>query len=165
VARASTRSRAGPRFMVVQPGEGPPRKKAPSAYATGQGCLCTRQQRKSGRGVIRHCRKVKAKRGSVFQPTLRMAGLPITVRSLVQCAEKPPSVETQGGSDARGAEGCFMVRAAARRLAVGVAKVRFPARPTTAACRGRGEDRQGLLFPIIAGIRAQGRLSQLSAIS
>src|SRR5262252_1692606 len=37
-------------------------------------------------GVIRHCRKVKANRGSVFQPTLRMAGLPITLRSLVQCA-------------------------------------------------------------------------------
>jgi hypothetical protein len=38
-------------------------------------------------GVIGHCRKVKAKRGSVFQPTLRMAGLPITPRSLVQCAQ------------------------------------------------------------------------------
>ena len=53
-------------------------------------------------GVIRHCRTVKAKRGSVFQPTLRMAGLPITLRSLVQCAldEKPPS--EPGGSDGEG---------------------------------------------------------------
>jgi hypothetical protein len=44
-------------------------------------------------GVIRHCRKVKDNRGSVFQPTLRMAGLPIML-----CYEKPPS--EPGGSDA-----------------------------------------------------------------
>jgi hypothetical protein len=74
------------------------------------------------RGVIRQCRKVKAKGGSVFQPTLRMAGLPITLRSLVQCAvdEKPPS--NLGGSDARARRGqnstpiCFKARKALKQL-------------------------------------------------
>jgi hypothetical protein len=57
----------------------------------GKGIYARGSSGKAG-GVIRHCRKVKAKRGSVFQPTLLMAGLPITLRSLVQCAadEKPP---------------------------------------------------------------------------
>jgi hypothetical protein len=36
---------------------------------------------------------------------------------------------------------------------------------TCRACRGRGEDRQRRLFLIKAAIRAQGRLSQLSARS
>src|SRR5215470_560485 len=44
-------------------------------------------------GVIRHCRKVKANRGSVFQPTLRMAGLPIMLCSLVQCAADEKAAE------------------------------------------------------------------------
>ena len=61
----------------------------------------------------------------------------------------------------RGAASWFEPPRGARRLAVGFAKVRFPARP----CRGRGEDRQGPLFLIIAAVRAQGRLGQLSARS
>ena len=51
----------------------------------GKGIYARGSSGKAG-GVIRHCRKVKANRGSVFQPPLRMAGLPITLRSLVQCA-------------------------------------------------------------------------------
>jgi hypothetical protein len=46
------------------------------------------------------------------------------------------------------------LRPAASALSVG----------TPAAYRGCGKGRQGLLFPIIAAFRAQGRLSQLSAV-
>jgi len=49
-----------------------------------------------------------------------------------------------------------------RRLAVRLAKAASRA-SHAAACRGRGEDRQGPLFLKIAAFRAQGRLSQLSA--
>jgi hypothetical protein len=52
------------------------------------------------RGVIRHCRRVKANRGSAFQPTLRIAGLPITLCSLVQCAVEETPRSEPGGSDA-----------------------------------------------------------------
>jgi hypothetical protein len=62
----------------------------------------------------------------------------------------------------------FMVRAAEGwpgGSLVGGCQSPLPARPTSPHARGRGEDRQGPLFSIIAGIRAQGRLSQLSAIN
>jgi hypothetical protein len=69
-------------------------------------------------GMIRHCRKVKANRGSVFQPTLRMAGLPIMLCSRVQCAvdEKPPS---EPGSDAVARRSGDLDLSAIRRQCVG----------------------------------------------
>ena len=74
-------------------------KRPPQLMRRGKGIYARGSSGKAG-GVIRHCRRVKANRGCVFRRTLRMAGLPITLCSLVQCAvgEKRPS--EPDGSDA-----------------------------------------------------------------
>src|SRR5262249_44785992 len=122
--------------LVVQPGEGPPHKKAPSAYATGQGYLCTRQQRKSGGSDPPLPKSQNQTRKCV--PADSAHGWPADYAALAHsmCSRRKAAERTGG-------------------LLWGLPK-RFPA-SHAAACRGRGEDRQGPLFLIIAGIRAQGR--------
>jgi hypothetical protein len=78
-----------------------------------------------------------------------------------KAAEFPRRLRWQG----RGA--AFMVRAAkgvARRLAVGLQSLLSRA-SHAAACRGRGGIAKVRFFQVIAAVRAQGRLCQLSARS
>src|SRR5262249_44785991 len=92
LGREPRESRAGPPRWSCSQVKVLHTKRPRQLMRQGKGIYARGSSGKAG-GVIRHCRKVKTKRGSVFQPTLLMAGLPITLRSLIQCAadEKPPS--------------------------------------------------------------------------
>ena len=107
---------ASGRLVVVQPDEGPPHKKAPSAYATGQGYLCTRQQRKSGGSDPPLPKSQIQTRKSV--PADSAHGWPADYAALARsmCSRRKAAVRTGG-------------------LLWGLPK-RFPARPTPWARRG-----------------------------